>query len=218
MDAWGDHGLTCSCGGKRTQRHNGVRDVTYEDAVAARLSPERKKQGLLPSRPREDGLPVGVGQESRRPADVWLPGSSRFDNPRPEAIDFALTSGLRSDLLSTAIDSPQAVLVDYADFKKQYKQTDPLCAQQNLLFSPIIFEAHGGGWSTAALRLYEHIANRQSCSGCKHHEGNGLRIAQRISCAIHMANARAILRRTQSPPHVAEHATADLEAMDTSWQ
>ena len=53
MDKWGDHGLVCSCHGDRTVRHNGVRNMVYEDAAIAGLRPRREKPGLLPGRPAQ---------------------------------------------------------------------------------------------------------------------------------------------------------------------
>jgi hypothetical protein len=92
LDRYGDHVLVCACGGDRTVRHNAIRDTLYRASVEANLSPEREKAGLLPGRPSEDGLPMRSG---RRPADVWLPKGRRN---LPEAVDFAVTSGMRSDL------------------------------------------------------------------------------------------------------------------------
>ena len=94
-----------------------------------------------------------------------------------------------------AADSPHLIYEDYVHFKCQYKDTKQLCASQGLVFTPIVFESHGGGWSPDALRIFAEIAKQQSSSGFRCREGNSLRIAQRLSTAIHMANARAILKR-----------------------
>ena len=56
MDSYGDHALVCPCHGDRTVRHNALRDATHAEASAANLNPERKKAGLLPARPQEDGV------------------------------------------------------------------------------------------------------------------------------------------------------------------
>ena len=56
MDQWGDHALTCSCGGDRTVRHNAVRNICYEEALDFGHRPEREKANLLPQRPVSDGL------------------------------------------------------------------------------------------------------------------------------------------------------------------
>ena len=45
------------------------------------------------------------------------------------------------------------------------------------------------------------IAKQQKTAGSHCKEGNSLRIAQRISTAIHMANARALLKRMPQMHH-----------------
>ena len=48
-DRFGDHARACPCGGDRTKRHNRLRAVVAARAMAAGLSPEVEKQGLLAS-------------------------------------------------------------------------------------------------------------------------------------------------------------------------
>ena len=105
LDRWGDHALTCACSGDRTVRHNAIRNSTYEDATYAGLRPVREKAGLLPARPKEDGLPSPLG---RRPADVWVP---RGNSGGGEAWDFAVSSGMRSDLFRACSDAPELVFL-----------------------------------------------------------------------------------------------------------
>ena len=140
MDQWGDHALVCSCNGDRTVRHNAVRNVTHEEANEVALNPEREKAGLLPVRPASDGIATSGG--ARRPADIWFPRGVQGD---PEALDFAVTSGLRGDLLHQVIDQPETVFERYERFKKGFKQTEQHCRDQGLCFTPMILEAHGGG-------------------------------------------------------------------------
>ena len=116
-------------------------------------------------------------------------------NVRPEALDSALTSGLTNDSVWKAADSPHLVYEDYCDFKCRYKDTKQLCASQGLVFTPIVFDVHGGGWSPDALRILDAIAKQQVSAGFRCREGNALRIAQRLSTAIQMANSRAVLKR-----------------------
>ena len=56
MDSFADHALVCPCKGDRTIRHNCLRDITYSEAKNAALRAEKEKPGLLPPRPKEDGL------------------------------------------------------------------------------------------------------------------------------------------------------------------
>ena len=142
MDRWGDHALVCSCNGDRTLRHNAVRDATFCEAIDAGVDAEREKAGLLPGRPPEDGIPISSG--SRRPADIWL---RRGRHGGQEAFDFAVTSGLKSDLYRAVAEDAGTVFAEYDSFKRQYKSTDQLCHNQGLCFTPMVLEAHGGGWS-----------------------------------------------------------------------
>ena len=57
-DRCGDHAFVCACSGDHTVRHNAMCKIYYEEAELSGARPERKKAGLLPSRPREDGLPA----------------------------------------------------------------------------------------------------------------------------------------------------------------
>ena len=101
VDRYGDHCLTCACGGDRTKRHNLLRNEVYHICHSAGLHPELEKPGLLEGRPL-----IGASAESgssedqsanRRPADVYIP---RWRRGAPAALDFAVTSGLRGDILA----------------------------------------------------------------------------------------------------------------------
>ena len=56
QDRWGDHALSCLCGGDRVGRHNAVRDVFHNIARdSCSLTPIKEKPGLLPPRAPDDG-------------------------------------------------------------------------------------------------------------------------------------------------------------------
>ena len=203
MDRWGDHALVCCCHGDRTLRHNAVRDVTFQEAVDAALQPEREKAGLLPARPAQDGL--GPESDGRRPADIWLP---RGTESGAEALDFAVTSGLQAALYRRVAENTNVVFDHYEAFKRSFKNTEQACKDQNLRFSPMILEAHGGGWSSAFRRTVDWIARNAAAANHEDATVVSLRIAQRISCSLHRENARAILKRKVQP--------AALPAM-SSW-
>ena len=67
--------------------------------------------------------------------------------------------------------------------------------------------------STAARRLFDHISRQQKSSGMSCKEGLGMRIAQRLSTAIQVANARAVFKRL-GPMTTGASLVADLEAAD----
>ena len=186
--------MVCSCGGNRTIRHNAVRNVCYDEAVDANLRPSREKAGLLPGRPAEDGLPSRAG--NRRPADVWIP---RGRDGKGEALDFAVSSGMQSNLFCPVAETPGLVFSRYEQMKRDYKNTGQLCNEASFTFSPLVLEAHAGGWSPLTRTVFDWLAKAQAAS---HHEDPSivsLRIAQRISCTLQAENARAILQRTVGP-------------------
>ena len=181
FDAFGGHALTCMCCGDRTHRHNCIRNVAWEEANLAGMRPEREKQGLLPVRPTEDGLRETPGD--RRPADVWLP---RGTNNRPTALDFAVTSGLRNDFWQHVADNPSYVFEQYETFKREFKKTDEHCSSNGFTFQPMIVEAHGGGWSPAARRIWDMISRNQTAAWNDSQESTSQKIAQRLSCSFRL--------------------------------
>ena len=108
-----DHALVCSCGGDRTLRHNAVRDEFFAETQAAGVRSENEQLNFLPPRlDRETLRGEDVGND-RRPADVWL---AHWSNGRAGAFDFAITSGLRNDVIGVAAQDPTVVWARYEDF------------------------------------------------------------------------------------------------------
>jgi hypothetical protein len=200
MDSWGDHALVCPCQGDRTRRHNILRDLVAVEAARASLGPEKEKAGLLPHRPAEDGVGSGSegredNNEARRPADVWLPRGAGFSGGKPEALDFAVTSGMRRDKLTRTLTSAESICEDYAESKGQFKDTEKQVSEEGMKFTPIVFEAHAGGWGLAARQVIASIAKHQEVAGRWFREGASLVIAQRVSMSLQRECARAVLRR-----------------------
>jgi hypothetical protein len=189
LDRFGDHAIACACAGDRTIRHNAVRDAMFKGAHDANLSPEREKAGLLPDRPSDDGLPRTRG---RRPADIWFP---KGRHNLPEAIDFAVTSGMRADIYRTCRTAPEEVFERYERFKRDYKSTSAACESANFRFVPAVFEAHGGGFSHNVRGLLDWIARETAAWQREPLSVISLQTAQRISIALHRENARAVLKR-----------------------
>ena len=187
LDTFADHALTCICNGDRTVRHNVVRDVVFEAAVEAGMRAEREKANLLPPRPASDGL--RAVDTARRPADVWIP---RNRQGAAEALDFACTSGLRSDMLQRTSASGNIVFDVYESAKRQHLDTESHCVANGFKFLPMVLESHGGGWSPLFRKTLDEITKRISSSSG---EVASLRVAQRISASLHRENARAVLRR-----------------------
>ena len=130
----------CPCKGDRTARHKILRDLVYTDCKEVAFRPERKKAGLEPSRPSEDGLAVG-NSNARRPADIWLP---RGLDGRGEALDFACSSALRSDSVALAATDPSAIFQEYEKLEREFKDTDRLCSEAGFTCTPMVCESHSG--------------------------------------------------------------------------
>ena len=199
MDKWGDHALVCSCGGDRVVRHNMIRDVVHSAAnLKAGLGAILEKPGLLiPRDPLDcdrppDPDPPDPSSSSRRPADVWVP---RGPSGSPEAWDFSVTSAFR---LGPSTPDPAAfssVFSSVETRKRGFLDTASQCAQAGIHFCPLVIEAVGGGWSEALRSVVSWIASESGRHSSSRHSDTSFKIAQRISCALHQENARAILKR-----------------------
>ena len=135
----------------------------------------------------------------RRPADIFLPRGLGGVKPGAAAVDFAVTSGLRHDKLRIAISEPHRIVGDYAEAKRAFLNTDAKCAEQDIVFVPVVFEAHSGGWGDGARKLVGHFSHLQAARGCYADEGIYRRTAERISVTLAGFNAKAVLRRLAAP-------------------
>ena len=210
VDRFGDHCLTCACGGDRTKRHNLIRNEVFFFCNSMGLNPELERPGILQPRPL-----IGVLQESgvardpsgnRRPADVYLP---RWRRGTPAALDFAVTSGLRSDIVNRSAEDGSQALKMYEDFKCSYLDTKTICQAEGVNFIPIICEADGGGWGPAANRVWSVLAQQKSVLTGESSSIIISRLLQSLGLVLHRENARAILRRF---PTMAERDCSELLA------
>ena len=152
-------------------------------------------------------------RSERRPADIWLPRGPHGD---ADALDFAITSGMRPDMLRRAVEDPSEIFEIYESFKRAHQATETTCQSQSLRFTPMVLEAHGGGWSSTVRRVVDWVARRGAASQNTDLPALSLKIAQRISCSFQRENARAVLRRMASsapPPRCAGFTAGD----DTAW-
>ena len=197
VDRYADHCLTCACGGDRTKRHNLLRNEVFYLCNSSGLSPELERPGLLELRPL-----IGVTQESgarrdpnvnRRPADVYIP---RWRRGAPAALDLAVTSGLRNDLVTKSAEDGSAAVNAYEDFKRTYLNTEAICQEEGITFIPLVCEADGGGWGPAAHRVWSVLAKYKSVRTGEQDSTIATHLLQSLGLILHRENARAILRRT----------------------
>jgi len=220
IDVYGDHCVTCCGGGDRTKRHNLLRNATYHVCAAAGLSPELEKPGLLRPRPHlggveEDGVrrEGAQGPEGRRPADVYVP---RWRSGAPAALDFAVTSGLRTDMLATTVLDAGAATARYEDLKNSFLDTKAHCQSEGITFIPMVVEANGGGWGADATRVWNELAKRTALATGESRSTAASQIQQRMSLILHRENARAVLRRRHAPAG-GEERTAAMTAATASY-
>ena len=195
MDRYGDHSLVCACGGDRTKRHNLLRNEVYYFCNSAGLNPELEKPGILQPRPingavEEDGSNRDL-DGNRRPADVYIP---RWKRGTPAAFDFAVTSGLRGNIVNrSAVDGSVATLL-YEDFKRSHLNTDSKCREEGISFIPIVCEADGGGWGPVAHGVWSELAKRKAIVAGERDSIIVSRLLQSLGLILHRENARSILR------------------------
>ena len=216
MDVFMDHALVCPCGGDRTLRHNAIRNVTYAACRESGINAELEKAGLLPPRSTDEEVTPAhrTDQRGRRPADIWVPRG--FDG-HGGAIDFAVTSGLRTDRIGAAATDPSSIGAAYEEHKRRYLDTERQCNDQGFQFLPFVVEAHGGGLAIGARRIISFIAKSAAARNGEEIEVESAGLSRSISISIHRENARAILRR-QWPALVAAPAVDPGVWLVPQWQ
>ena len=113
-----------------------------------------------------------------------------------EALDFAATSGMRADQLQHVVQDTNFTFQHYEGVKRQYLDRGKLCTDAGFQCTPLILEAHSGGWSATGRRVLDFIAKAAAAAENESESVTSLRIAQRISVALHKENARAVLKRS----------------------
>jgi len=184
-----------------------LRNYVFHYARSAGLNPELEKPGLLQPRPAlgslaEDGSKPS-NPEARRPADVFLP---RWRRGTPIALDFAVTSGLRD--VQACIREPQSALTTYEDFKRGHLDTERLCAEDGYAFCPMIMEAVGGAWGSAAVAVFSELAKAKSLLTGESPDALLGELYQNLGTILRRENARAIIKRAGSYTRVADEVLA----------
>ena len=216
MDTYGDHALTCPCGGDRTKRHNQLRNHCARLAASAGMRPEVEKPGLLEQRMDMERLEQDPADAQRRPADIFLPC---WHLGGAAALDFAVTSGMQTDCLRDSAADAGSAAIKYELKKKEYKETAAKCIEVGFQFVPMVCEAHSGSWGPEAKKIFKCLAKAAACNAGDEEDDKMQWTMQSISVVLHRENARAILRRFP-PAAVAAAAVscAAAEALPPSWR
>jgi len=196
MDVYGDHCLVCSCGGDRTKRHHLVRNEFYFLCNSAGLNPELERPACLRPRPIIGGCAEDGSQRddtgARRPADVYLP---RYRLGAAACLDFAVTSGLRTDILPATLQDNQAPARRYEDYKCSHLDTKSTCEAEGMTFIPMVMEACGGSWGPSAHKVLNELAKSSATASGESESIAVERILQNTGFIVHRESARAIVRR-----------------------
>ena len=125
---------------------------------------------------------------------MYLP---RWRGGPPCALDFAVTSGMREDMLVGSAQDNETALTAYEDHKLSFKDTHAQCRDSGFTFIPMVMEAVGGGWGKDARRVWSELAKKISLTNGELETENDSAIAllQRLSLILHRENARAVVRR-----------------------
>ena len=204
----------------RARHDNILRNQSFFDLQAAGFSAELEKPGLLPPRGDGEGPPEdesgggAVDANQRRPADVYV---AQWHKGFPAAWDFAVTSGLRADLLSVSAMSGEAAAEKYEELKRSHLDTDKECSDAGVTFLPIVVGAHGGGWGAVARRAFALLAQRVADTTGEDAAIVADQHAQPLNVLLHKENARAVLRRLQRPQSAPKVARLSAAAMLDAW-
>ena len=75
----------------------------------------------------------------------------------PAALDIAVSSPHRQDIVLQASSTPGSAAEAYEAFKRSHLNTDQECAQQGVTFIPMVAEC-SGGWGPEGLKTLRQIA------------------------------------------------------------
>ena len=131
MDCYADHALVCSAGGDRNNRHNYIRNKVYGLCEAAKLRPELEKQYIIPN-------------SNIRPADIYVPN---LQCGQQTALDFAITSGLKNDVVVHSTKNNKFATEEYSNLKWNLNNIGKLCQNNDIKYIPMIVEASTGSWN-----------------------------------------------------------------------
>ena len=132
--------MGCASDGERISRHDRLRDIIFQHARDAALSPVMEKNHITLT--------------NSKPGDIFLPV---WRNGRPSAFDVTVTSSLQSSTINAAGIRTGAALT-VAEDRKISKHFDS-CREVGVDFVPLAVEVLGG-WSQAAVDHLVQLASR----------------------------------------------------------
>ena len=132
----------------------------------------------------------------RRPADVFLPS---WSHGVPAALDFAVTSPQRQDIMGQAARETGAAAAAYEQWKRDFLNTDIECTQQGVCFVPVVAESTGG-WGAEGVKTLRQLAKAAGGRSGRAPQGAFTELLQSLCVIIRGAKARAVLKRAGHVP------------------
>ena len=158
MDDLGYHALTCQTGGGLGVRHNALREAFIHFCKLAGITGvKREVRGLIPG-------------TNERPADVLLPPASSClaipsFSSKPACLDFAVIHAQQPSVIQSAskVTAAAAERLLCNENKVKYPRYGKSCADNNLVFVPMIVEAHGA-WGPSSKKVFKFVTKAAAYS------------------------------------------------------
>ena len=113
-------------------------------------------------------------------------------------MDFAVTSGMRSACLAESAVDGGAAAIAYEGKQGDYLGTKASCEVEGIAFIPMVVDA-AGGWAPAARMVLTELATFSARASGDSVSSTTTRVLQRLGVVLQRENARAILRRGETP-------------------
>ena len=133
----------------------------------------------------------------------------RWDLGGSAALDFAVTSGLKTSQLEQTVADGLSCLSSYEAVKNAFKNTAAHCASEGITFIPMVAEAHSGAWGPSATKVWIRLGKALSVLSGESTAVEALRVRQNFGLSLHKETARAILRRSPAYTISADRETAE---------
>ena len=101
------------------------------------------------------------------------------------------------------VETSGAAALLYEQHKRVYLNTEAECAQQGVLFIPLVAE-YTGGWGPSGFATLQKLARIAGQRWGRDQEASLSHLLERLSVAIRSAHARAVLRRAGSADGLAD--------------
>ena len=126
------------------------------------------------------------GSDARRPTDIYVP---RRDLGGPATLEFAVTSGLRTDLLEQTVSDVLTCLSAYEHLKNSFLNTAAHCASKGIAFVRIVVEAHSKTWGPAATKVWLRLGKAVSLMSGESTAVELFRARQNLGLTLHRETA-----------------------------